>query len=81
MKAEGVTVQRALLAIALGALLLANPAEAIPGVDAPARVEVTALRQPLVRTWDAIAAGLDAFEKHHALAPAVPPRMRMRNWC
>lgn len=62
---------RTMLGITLGALLLSNPAAAVPGVDEPARIEVNALRRPLVRTYEAIAAGLDAFEKHHALAPAV----------
>jgi hypothetical protein len=56
----------------LGALLLCGGAAA---EDKPVReldpVHVNAMRDPEVRKYKHILAGLDAFDKHHALAPQV----------
>lgn len=47
--------------------------------DAPQTVEVKELRNPELRSYRAIMAGVDAFEEHHALAPAAPElRFRLR---
>lgn len=71
---------RALRAIALGALLLCGSAAA---EDKPVRelepVHVNAMRNPEVRKYKVILAGLDAFDKHRALAPAAEGlRFRLR---
>lgn len=65
---------RVLHALALGALLASacvradeKPAPA-PALDP---VHVSAIRDPEVRKYKAILAGLDAFERHRAMAPAV----------
>lgn len=65
-------MRRTLLACALGSLLVAGPASAVPGVDEPDTVKVSALRNPELRKYKAILAGLDSFDRHHALAPDVP---------
>ena len=65
-------MKRTLTACALGSLLLGGPAAAAPGEDEPSTVHVKALRNPEVRKYKTILAGLDTFEKHHALAPKVP---------
>ena len=68
-----------IVAVSIGALLASSPAAAVPGVDEPAKIEVSTLRKPLLRKYEAVVAGLDAFDKHHALAPAVPePQFRIR---
>lgn len=68
-----------MLACALGALLLANPAAAVPGVDEPDTVKVNAIRNPEIHTYKAVLAGLDSFDEYHALAPKVPElRFRIR---
>jgi len=68
-----------MLACALGALLLANPAAAVPGVDEPDTVKVNAIRNPEIHSYKAVLAGLDSFDKHHTLAPNVPElRFRIR---
>lgn len=68
-----------MLACALGALLLARPAAAVPGVDEPDTVKVNAIRNPEIHTYKAVLAGLDSFEEYHALAPKVPElRFRIR---
>ena len=63
---------RALSAIALGALLLCGPTAA---EDKPVRqlepVHVNAMRNPEVRKYKVILAGLDAFDRHRQLAPAA----------
>lgn len=42
--------------------------------DEPAaRVEVPGIRDPLMRTYRGVAAGLDAFDEYHKLAPNAPP--------
>jgi hypothetical protein len=64
-------MRRALLACALGSLLLGGPAAAVPGVDEPSTVHVNAVRNPELRKYKAIMAGLDTFTEYHRLAPAV----------
>lgn len=70
---------RALPAVLLGSMLLCGAAGAAD--HAPVRelepVHVNAMRDPEVRKYKAILAGLDAFERHHKLAPAVE-RLRFR---
>jgi hypothetical protein len=65
---------RALPVLALGGLLLLGGAAGAAD-EKPVRelepVHVNAMRDPEVRKYKAILAGLDAFDKHHALAPAV----------
>lgn len=64
---------RALPAVLLGACLACGGAVAgtseAPGN--PETIHVTALKDPEVRRYAAIVAGLDAFERHRAHAPAV----------
>ncbi len=68
-----------MLACALGALLVANPAAAVPGVDEPDTVKVNSIRNPEIHTYKAVLAGLDSFDRHHTLAPNVPElRFRIR---
>jgi hypothetical protein len=43
----------------------------VPGVDEPSTIHVNALRNPEIHKYKAILAGLDSFDKHHALAPKV----------
>ena len=65
-------MRRTLLACALGSLLCCGPAAAVPGVDEPSTIHVNAIRNPEIHKYKAILAGLDSFDKHHALAPNVP---------
>jgi hypothetical protein len=65
-------MKRTLMACALASLLLGGEAAAVPGVDEPSTIHVKALRNPEIRKYKAILAGLDTFEKYHALAPKVP---------
>ena len=64
---------RALPVALLGTVLLCGAAGAAE--KAPVReldpVHVNAMRNPEVRKYKAILAGLDSFDKHHKLAPAV----------
>jgi hypothetical protein len=47
--------------------------------EEPASVEVSGIRNPELRSYRNIVAGLDAFEEHHALAPnATELRFRLR---
>ena len=65
---------RALLPITLALLLGAGaPAAAQHSKpDSPEEIKVNAMRDPEVRKYEAIVAGLDAFDEYHRLAPAVP---------
>ncbi|MET0980931.1 MAG: hypothetical protein ABWY02_02440 [Telluria sp.] len=65
-------MRRTLRACALASLLLGGTAAAVPGVDEPDTVHVNAMRNPELRKYKAILAGLDTFDRHHALAPGVP---------
>jgi len=58
------------LAVAL-ALSRAVPTAAAQEA-APREVHVNAVKDPEMKSYRAIVAGMDAFEKHHARAPAVP---------
>ena len=65
---------RALPVLFLGSALLCGSTAAAE--DKPVRelepVHVNAMRNPEVRKYKVILAGLDAFDRHHALAPGVP---------
>jgi len=52
------------------ALLFA--AGVVAAQEATPSVEVQGVKNPDMRSYRAVVAGLDAFEEHHALAPAVP---------
>jgi len=57
-------------AILLGAGLPAVGQDSKPG--SPEEIQVNAMRDPEVRKYAAILAGLDAFDTHHGMAPKVP---------
>jgi hypothetical protein len=65
-------MRRTLTACALGSLLLGAPAAAEQEVRQLPPVQVSALRTPEIHKYKAIVAGLDTFDRHHALAPKVP---------
>ena len=51
--------------------------------DSPESIHVNAIRKPEVRKYTAIVAGLDAFERHHRMAPnadALRFRVERRAW-
>jgi len=51
--------------------------------DSPETIHVNAIRKPEVRKYTAIVAGLDAFERHHSMAPkaeALRFRVERRAW-
>ena len=71
---------RTLPAAVLASLVLCGASRTAGAAeDGPVRelepVHVNAMRDPEVRKYKAILAGLDAFEKHHKLAPAVDRRV------
>jgi hypothetical protein len=72
----------ALLLAACGAAAaqdLAQTPPLDPAQDEPQTVEVKELRNPELRSYRNIMAGMDAFEEHHALAPAAPElRFRLK---
>jgi len=53
----------------LGAGLPAAAQDSKPG--SPEEIQVNAMRDPEVRKYAAIVAGLDAFDRHHSMAPRV----------
>jgi hypothetical protein len=59
------------LAALLGGGLPAAGMAADSKPDSPEEIKVNALRNPEVRKYEAIVAGLDAFDRHHAMAPKV----------
>ncbi|OON63419.1 hypothetical protein B0920_08570 [Massilia sp. KIM] len=64
---------RAVSSFLIGATLccgMAAAAEPSPP-SSPDTIHVSAMRDPEVRKYQAILAGLDAFDRHHALAPQV----------
>jgi hypothetical protein len=64
---------RALLPITCAFPLGAGAAAAeISKPDSPEEIKVNAMRDPEVRKYKAIVAGLDAFDEYHGMAPAVP---------
>jgi len=54
------------------AISLAFAAGGAVAEDTTPSVEVQGVKNPDMRSYRAVVAGLDAFEEHHALAPAVP---------
>lgn len=54
------------------ATLLACAAAGADAQETTPSVEVQGVKNPDMRSYRAVVAGLDAFDKHHALAPAVP---------
>lgn len=66
-------MMRALKAIVAGSLLLCGAAGAAPGAQVKELdpVHVNAMRNPEVKKYKAILAGLDTFDKFHKLSPAV----------
>lgn len=56
-----------LLAMLVGVNVSASAADTPP--DSPESIHVNAIRKPEVRKYTAIVAGLDAFERHHSMAP------------
>jgi hypothetical protein len=58
------------------ALACGIPAAHAADNDVP-KVEVDSIRNPDMRAYRSVWAGLDAFDEHHALAPAAPLRFRI----
>lgn len=58
------------LAILLGASAPAAAQDSKP--DSPEEIKVNAMRDPEVRKYEAIVAGLNAFDEYHGMAPKVP---------
>lgn len=74
-------MKQRLLALAIG-LVLSSSAwaqNAAPGVDARETVEVSAVRNPALRPYRIMTRGLDAFDKHHGLAPRADLRFELWN--
>jgi hypothetical protein len=63
------------LALALG-LACGLPAAHADEKDVPT-VKIDSIRNPDMRSYRSVWAGLDAFDEHHALAPAAPLRFRI----
>ena len=67
-------------ALTLCALLLACALPAAHADDEPVQsVHVTGITDPEMRSYRSVAAGLDAFDAHRALAPNATLRFRMRH--
>jgi hypothetical protein len=66
--------------LALCLLFACTPGRAVPAAgEATPVVEVQGLKNPEMRSYRSVVAGLDAFERYHGLAPAVPElRFRLR---
>jgi len=70
-----------MLAMLLGVNVSASAADTPP--DSPESIHVNAIRNPEVSKYTAIVAGLDAFERHHRMAPnaeALRFRVERRAW-
>jgi hypothetical protein len=70
-----------MLAMLAGVNVSASAADTPP--DSPETIHVNAIRKPEVRKYTAIVAGLDAFERHHRMAPgaeALRFRVERRAW-
>ncbi|MBD8543047.1 hypothetical protein IFU00_12220 [Oxalobacteraceae sp. CFBP 8761] len=70
-----------MLAMLVGVNVSASAAETRP--DSPESIHINAIRKPEVRKYTAIVAGLDAFERHHRMAPnaeALRFRVERRAW-
>lgn len=66
------TVARTLSGLALLVAGAAHAQDVAPGANREGVVHVNAIRNPEMHAYRAIAAGLDAFDDQHALAPSVP---------
>lgn len=65
------------VACTMVALALASPGAM--ALEAPRHVEVKGMKDPQMRSYRSVWAGLDAFDKHRALAPqADPVRFRIK---
>lgn len=72
-------LQRAFVGMVLA---MASPAwaqDALPALDAQPRVEVNGVKNPALRPYRIMSRGLDAFDKHHALAPGASLRFELWN--
>lgn len=70
-----------MLAMLVGVNVSASAADTRP--DSPESIHINAIRKPEVRKYTAIVAGLDAFERHHRMAPnaeALRFRVERRAW-
>jgi len=70
-----------MLTMLVGVTVSASAADTPP--DSPESIHVNAIRKPEVRKYTAIVAGLDAFERHHRMAPgaeALRFRVERRAW-
>ncbi|WP_426344366.1 hypothetical protein ACN9MU_07415 [Pseudoduganella sp. R-32] len=54
------------------AIAVAFAAGGAAAQETPPSVEVQGVKNPDMKSYRAVVAGLDAFEEHHALAPSVP---------
>jgi hypothetical protein len=71
-------MKRISLAVLTGTLL-AGAAATPTWADEPKSVEIKGIRNPELKTYRVMAAGLDAFDEYHALAPdATGLRFRLR---
>lgn len=73
------TLQRATLALVLACASPAWAQEAPPAVLDETKVEVSGVKDPALRPYRIMSRGLDAFEKHHALAPDANLRFELKN--
>ncbi|MEF9928897.1 MAG: hypothetical protein RR983_07950 [Massilia sp.] len=70
-----------MLAMLVGVNVSASAADTRP--DSPESIHINAIRKPEVRKYTAIVAGLDAFERHHRMAPSADAlrfRVERRAW-
>jgi len=70
-----------MLAMLVGVTVSASAADTPP--DSPESIHINAIRKPEVRKYTAIVAGLDAFERHHSMAPKAEIlrfRVERRAW-
>jgi hypothetical protein len=70
-----------MLAMLVGVNVSASAADTRP--DSPESIHINAIRKPEVRKYTAIVAGLDAFERHHRMAPNAEGlrfRVERRAW-
>jgi hypothetical protein len=73
------TSQRAVVALVL---VLSGPAwaqVAAPEASMETKVEVSGVKDPELRPYRIMSRGLDAFDKHHALAPSASLRFELKN--
>ncbi|MEW7849226.1 hypothetical protein AB2N08_11040 [Massilia aurea] len=73
------TLQRATLVLVLACASPSWAQEATPAVVHETKVEVSGVKDPALRPYRIMSRGLDAFEKHHALAPGASLRFELKN--